>query len=109
VTFDITSSNPSNSTSTAQKVADDPLWDLHPPQPLPIIIRATDGKSRSKEDHQKKNPEKVKISTVVQPEEIEAFFARYAEVCKSGMQSLRKRDRSKRKKAGKGKKEKAGK
>jgi signal recognition particle subunit SRP14 len=35
---------------------------------------------------------------VVQPDDIETFFGRYAEVCKTGMQSLKKRDRSKRKK-----------
>ena len=40
----------------------------------------------------------MKLSTIVQPDDIEGFFARYAEVCKAGMQSLKKRDRSKRKK-----------
>lgn len=50
-----------------------------------------------------KNKNKVKISTIVQPEELEGFFHRYAEVAKAGMQSLKKRDRSKRKKV-KGKK-----
>ena len=49
----------------------------------------------------------MKISTVVQPEELEAFFARYAEVCKGGMSGLRKRDRSRRKKE-KGRKKKGG-
>ena len=48
-----------------------------------------------------KNKNHVKISTVVQPDDLEGFFTRYAEVCKVGMQSLRKRDRSKRKKVGK--------
>ena len=88
------------------KVADDPLWDLHPPDPLPLIVRATDGKT-TQNDWKKKNPDKVKISTIVQPEDIEAFFARYADVCKAGMQSLKKRDRSKRKKD-KGKKKNKG-
>ena len=41
---------------------------------------------------------KVKISTVVQPDEIEGFFTRYADVCKAGMSGLKKRDRTKRKK-----------
>nr|POF14953.1 hypothetical protein CFP56_71900 [Quercus suber] len=81
----------STSTPTA------PLSDLEPqPTPLPILIRATDGKSQSKQ--RKKNSQKVKLSTVVAPEELEAFFTRYADVCKTGMQSLKKRDRSKRKK-----------
>lgn len=88
---------------TAEKIADDPLWDLHPPKPLPLIIRATDGKSQTKDRVQ--NKDKLKLSTIVQPDDVDAFFARYAEVCKAGMQSLRKRDRSKRKKD-KGKKNK---
>lgn len=91
VTFD--SSTPSN---PSEKVADDPLWDLNPPQPLPLIVRATDGQSQNQD--RGKNKEKVKLSTVVQPDDVDTFFARYAEVCKAGMQSLKKRDRSKRKK-----------
>jgi hypothetical protein len=47
----------------------------------------------------------VKLSTIVQPDDLEAFFIRYAEVCKTSMLSLRKRDRRKRK-ADKGKKKK---
>ncbi|KAI7325241.1 hypothetical protein KC315_g8022 [Hortaea werneckii] len=89
-------SNPSDANAPAQKVADDPLWDLHPANPLPLIVRATDGKSQSQD--RKKNKDKVKLSTIVQPDDVEAFFGRYAEVCKQGMQSLKKRDRSKRKK-----------
>lgn len=99
VTFD-TNADP----KSPQKVQDDPLWDLNPPNPLPIIVRATDGKSQSKD--RVKNKEKIKISTIVQPDDTESFFARYADVCKAGMQSLKKRDRSKRKKD-KGKKKKA--
>lgn len=101
----------SSASSTTAKVQDDPLWDLHPPNPLPLIIRASDGKTRDKDDHTKKI-KKTKISTIVQPDDIEAFFARYAEVCKAGMQSLKKRDRTKRKKdkkkKGKGGEEKKG-
>ncbi|KAF2766533.1 signal recognition particle, SRP9/SRP14 subunit [Teratosphaeria nubilosa] len=91
LTFDTSASSPSPT-----KVQDDPLWDLHPPNPLPIIVRATDGKSQLKD--RQKNKEKVKLSTIVQPDDIESFYTRYAEVCKAGMQSLKKRDRSKRKK-----------
>ena len=40
----------------------------------------------------------MKFSTVVQAEELEKFFARYAEVCKGGMAGVKKRDRSGRKK-----------
>lgn len=92
--------------SSPTKVADDPLWDLHPPNPLPLIIRATDGKSKDGSKNGKKNAEKVKLSTIVQPDDLEAFYARYADVCKATMQALKKRDRSKRKKA-KAKKPKA--
>jgi signal recognition particle subunit SRP14 len=75
-------------------VADNPLWDLNPPNPLPIIVRASNAVSLEK----RKAGKKEKISTVVQPDELESFFARYAEVCKKGMEGLRKRDRSKKKK-----------
>jgi signal recognition particle subunit SRP14 len=53
-----------------------------------------------------KNKEHVKVSTLVQPENLEGFFVRYADVCKATMLSLRKRDRRKRKAADKGKKKK---
>ena len=35
----------------------------------------------------------------MQPDALDGFFARYADVCKAGMQALKKRDRSGRKKA----------
>lgn len=79
------------------------MWDLNPSQPLPLLIRASDGKTQNKD--RVKNKDHKKISTIVQPDDVEAFFMRYAEVCKAGMQSLRKRDRSKRKRE-KGKKKK---
>ncbi|KAK6006725.1 hypothetical protein QM012_005733 [Aureobasidium pullulans] len=88
--------------SSASKPTDSPLADLEPPSaPLPIIVRATDGNSQTKD---RKKSEKVKLSTVVQPDDLEAFYTRYAEVCKQGMQALKKRDRSKRKKQKQGKK-----
>ncbi|KAL2115021.1 hypothetical protein VTJ04DRAFT_10684 [Mycothermus thermophilus] len=62
-----------------------------PQKPYPILIRATNGKGKSD------RASKVKLSTVVQPGEIEAFYARYAEVCKAGMSALKPRDRTKRK------------
>lgn len=83
------------------KVADDPLWDTHLPQPLPLVVRATDGNTQTQD---RKKTKKIKLSTIVQPDDIDTFYARYADVCKAGMQSLKKRDRSKRKKAKKGKK-----
>jgi signal recognition particle subunit SRP14 len=72
--------------------------DLHPPRPLPILIRATDGKGRDK------RKDRVKLSTVVEAEALAAFFDRYADVCKAGMTTLKPRDRSKRKTKGKKKK-----
>ncbi|EAW11585.1 signal recognition particle 14 kDa protein [Aspergillus clavatus NRRL 1] len=75
----------------------------------PILIRATDGNTsapnpKSSKDQNKKaaKTSKVKLSTVVAQEELEAFFARYAEVCKAGMTGLKKRDRKKGKAKAKG-------
>ena len=42
----------------------------------------------------------------MEADQLEAFFVRYAEVCKAGMQGLKKRDRSKNK--AKAKKRKGG-
>ncbi|KAI4726117.1 hypothetical protein E4T49_06183 [Aureobasidium sp. EXF-10728] len=88
--------------SSATKPTDSPLADLDPPSaPLPILVRATDGNSQTKD---RKKSDKVKLSTVVQPDHLETFYTRYADVCKQGMQALKKRDRSKRKKQKQGKK-----
>ena len=78
-----------------------PFPDLHPPHLLPVLIRATNGKSKEK------RKEKIKISTVVQADELEGFFLKYAEIWKAGMSGLKKRDRSGRKK-GKAKKKGVG-
>jgi signal recognition particle subunit SRP14 len=77
---------------------DSDFLDLHPPRSLPIIIRATDGKGRDK------RKERVKLSTVVDADALAGFFDRYADVCKTGMTTLKPRDRSKRKTKGKKKK-----
>lgn len=70
-----------------------------------ILIRASDGNTNAPNPKnnkvQKSKSTKVKLSTVVAPEDLEAFYARYAEVCKGGMTGLKKRDR-KQKKAKKG-------
>jgi len=78
----------------------DPFPDLHPSKPLPVIIRASNGKSKDK------RKEKVKLSTVVESDALEGFFAKYAEVCKMGMSGLKKRDRSKAKEKLKAKRKK---
>ena len=85
-----------------EATTDDVFPDLHPPRPLPVLVRATDGKSKER----RKRGEKVKLSTVVEADALPAFFERYADVCKAGMATLKPRDRSKRK--GKAKKKKAG-
>ncbi len=66
-----------------------------------MLIRATNGKWKEEKK------DKIKISTVVQADELEVFFVKYAEVWKAGMSGLKKRDRSGRKK-GKAKKKGAG-
>jgi signal recognition particle subunit SRP14 len=66
--------------------------DQSPELPVPIIFRATNGKSKPHRD------EKIKIATVVQPDDLTSFYERYAEVCRAGMDALKKRDRSKVKK-----------
>ena len=68
--------------------------------PLPVLIRATNGKSK---EHR---ADKIKLSTIVQADQLEGFFVRYAEICKGGMQGMKKRDRSKNK--AKAKKRKGG-
>lgn len=88
----------------SEPASDVPFPDLHPSKPLPILIRATDGKSKGN----KKGTEKVKLSTVVEADGLEAFFSKYAEVCKLGMSGLKKRDRSKMKAKMKAKKKKGG-
>lgn len=77
-----------------------PFSDLNPAEPLPILIRASNGKSK---EHQSN---KVKFSTVVEADDLEIFFLKYAEVCKQGMSGLKKRDRSKAKERLKAKKKK---
>lgn len=74
-----------------EPTATDPFPDLHPEKPLPIIVRATNGKSSKKRD------KKIKLSTVVEVDALESFYARYADICKGGMAALKPRDRSKKK------------
>ncbi|KAI9797897.1 MAG: hypothetical protein M1833_005097 [Piccolia ochrophora] len=82
-----TSSNPKTSPTNTG------AGDSESASPSSILVRATNGKSK---EHRK---EKIKISTVVDSDALDTFFTRYAEICKSGMQALKKRDRSGRKKA----------
>ncbi|KAK0101490.1 hypothetical protein ONS95_006660 [Cadophora gregata] len=88
--------------SSPEATSEAPFPDQNPPQPLPIIIRATNGKSKANRD------KKVKLSTIVEVIALEGFFAKYAEVCKLGMSGLKKRDRSKAKEKLKKKKKQGG-
>jgi signal recognition particle subunit SRP14 len=99
LTFDTSAAPPS-----AEKIADDPLWDTHPEDPLPILIRASNNKSSKKAGTDREDINKIVLSTVVNPDSLDKFFVRYAEACKTGMSSLKKRDRKKGKKDKKKKK-----
>lgn len=56
-----------------------------------MLVRATNGKSRPRRD------EKVKISTVVQPKDLAAFFGRLADTSKAGMSALKRKKKKVRK------------
>ena len=96
------SSSPAADDPSAPPPATKPFPDLHPEHPSPVLIRATDGKSQD----DRKN--RIKISTIVQAEELDSFFTKYVEVCKAGMSGLKKRDRSGRKAKVKEKKRRKG-
>lgn len=87
---------------TGKKDQTDTLADLHVENPLPVLVRATNGDSKDR------LKSKVKISTIVQPAGLDSFFSKYAEVCRAGMTSLKKRDRSLQKKKAKKRKVAAG-
>jgi len=90
-------------TEPAEPTTSAPFPDLNPSKPLPIIIRATNGTGNRGKNRKES---KIKLSTVVEVDALEAFFARYADVCKAGMSGLKKRDRSKAKEKLKAKKKK---
>ncbi|KIV96408.1 hypothetical protein PV10_00280 [Exophiala mesophila] len=83
-----------------------------PPQ---VLIRATDGLSKShrvaKSGNNKSKSQsagsirpKVRLATVVEAEDVDSFYVKYAESCKKGMEALRKRDKKKAKEKAKAKK-----
>ena len=71
----------------------DDISDLKTKETFPLLVRASDGN-------------KLNISTIVTKEDLESFFTKYGEVCKNGMQGLKKRDRKKEKAKEEKKKEK---
>jgi signal recognition particle subunit SRP14 len=78
----------------------EPFPDLNPTTTYPVLVRATNDKPKGD------RATKVKISTVLEAKDLDAFMVRLAEVCRAGMTGLKPRDRS-RKKA-KAKKRKVG-
>jgi signal recognition particle subunit SRP14 len=90
--------------SQPDSTTDVPFPDLSPSTPTSILIRANNGENAAG----RKQGKKIKLSTVVESDQIEGFFAKYAEMCKGGMGSLKKRDRSKAKEKLKAKKRKMG-
>lgn len=64
----------------------------------PVIVRATNGKSK------RDRAAKIKFSTIVKPDELDSFYTRYGEACKGAMTALKPRDRSKKKSKAKKKK-----
>lgn len=74
-----------------------------------MVIRAANNKStkrpgKGKPGNERDNVDQIKLSTVVQPDYLDAFYVRYAEACRAGMGGLKKRDRKKGKKDKKKKK-----
>ncbi|KAH7081684.1 signal recognition particle, SRP14 subunit, partial [Paraphoma chrysanthemicola] len=76
LTFESASTPPSPT-----KVADDPLWDTHPESPLPVLIRASNNGSSKRKGTDREDISKIVLSTVVKPDDLDGFFARYAEAC----------------------------
>lgn len=80
-----------------------------------VLIRATNGateKSKSKpnfkvsKEQAHKSKPKIKLATVVDAADLESFYALYADVCKKGMEGMRKRDKKKAKEKAKAAKKK---
>jgi signal recognition particle subunit SRP14 len=87
----ITDSYTSELPSSKSKIDD--LADIKTTETFPLLVRASDG-------------DKLKISTIVTQAGLDDFFGKYGEVCKNGMQGLKKRDRKKDKAKKEKKKEK---
>jgi signal recognition particle subunit SRP14 len=68
------------------------------------LIRATNGlpKPHRTDSRLRKSKPKIKLSTIVEAGDLGTFYEKYADVCKKGMEGLRKRDRRKGRKKGKG-------
>jgi signal recognition particle subunit SRP14 len=67
-------------------------------------VRVSNNKSDKRPGTARSDAPKIKLSTVVGPDALDSFYLRYADACKAGMSSLKKRDRKKGKKDKKKKK-----
>lgn len=83
-----------SSEKSNKKPQEDTLADLALAEtPGQVLIRATNGASKENRD-----AKKIKFSTLVEPDVVDAFYVRYAEVCKTGMTALKKKNRRKKNK-----------
>jgi len=82
-----------------------------------ILIRATNGASPAKpkaktaskiSKAKQTTKQKIKLATVVETADLESFYTKYADVCKKGMEGMRKRDKKKAKEKAKAAKKKKG-
>ncbi|KAK6336495.1 hypothetical protein TWF696_002045 [Orbilia brochopaga] len=84
------SSTPAATTAASTGLTTPASEDPAAPSPsLPVLIRATNGKSNDPR-HDGKH---IKLSTVVEEDQLEAFFTRYAEAWKQGLTALKKKVR----------------
>lgn len=79
-----------------------------------VLIRATNGattakpKSKVSKEKQHSSKQKIKLATVVEATDLDSFYTKYADVCKKGMEGMRKRDKKKAKEKAKAAKKKKG-
>lgn len=83
-----------------------------------VLIRASNGATAAKakakpgvkiaKEKQHKPKPKIKLATVVETASLEDFYSKYADVCKKGMEGLRKRDKKKAKEKAKAARKKKG-
>lgn len=94
-----------------------PLESSDSSQSAQVLIRATNGasgKTKSKphfkvsKEQQHKDKPKIKLATVIEAGNLESFYTQYADVCKKGMEGMRKRDKKKAKEKAKAAKKKKG-
>lgn len=86
--------------------------------PSQILVRATNGATSTKvnekpkfkisKEKQHKSKQKIKLATVVDSADLDSFYTKYADVCRKGMEGLRKRDKKKAKEKAKAAKKKKG-